>query len=145
MDIYNDDKRWDEFDLRNRSWRLSTKYTTYRLETQLMIESEVQQLFTGGVMKHIFVHRPIEPEYVEKLMIKIAKETKIVYYSYAPTQSICLDCGYRTTALIWECPRCGSTNVEQWSRIVGYYRPIRNWNPGRRTEFIMRVDMLRNV
>ena len=113
-------------------------YTTYRLETQLLIESEVQQLFTGGVMKHIFVHKPIEPEYVEKLMIKIAKETKIVYYSYAPTQSICLDCGYRTTALIWECPKCGSTNVEQWSRIVGYYRPVRNWNPGRRAAFTLR-------
>jgi len=117
-------------------------YTTYRLETQLLIESEVQQLFTGGVMKHIFVHKPLDYESIAKLMLKIGYETKIVYYSYAPTQSICLDCGYRTTALIWECPKCGSTNIEQWSRIVGYYRPVRNWNPGRRVEFVMRRNMI---
>ena len=117
-------------------------YTTYRLETQILIESETQPLFTGGVMKHIFVHRPVEPENVKKLMLGIAEYSNIVYYSYAPTQSICLDCGYRTIALIWECPKCGSKNVEQWSRIVGYYRPVRYWNAGRRAEFYRRVDLL---
>ena len=64
----------------------------------------------------------IQRENVKKLIIKLAKESGMVYFSYTPTQSICLDCGYRTTALIWECPKCGSTNIEQWSRIVGYYR-----------------------
>ncbi len=117
-------------------------YTSYRLETQLYIESEVQPMFTGGVVKHIFVHRFVEPENVRKLITAVAENTKIVYYSYTPTQSVCLRCGYRTVALIWECPVCGSTDIEHWSRVVGYYRPVRSWNPGRRAEFALRRSML---
>ena len=118
--------------------QLTPEYTTYRIETQLEIEGQCQKLFTGGVMKHIYAHKPIEPEYVEKLCKKALIEHGVYYLGYTPTQSICLDCGYRTTALIWECPKCSSTNVEQWSRIVGYYRPVRNWNPGRRAAFTLR-------
>ncbi len=115
-------------------------YTSWRIQTQIAVESEIQKLFTGGVMKHIFVHRPVKSEKVRELVLSICEKTDIVYLSYAPTQSICLDCGYRTTEVIWECPKCGSKNVEQWTRIVGYYRPVRSWNPGRRTEFAMRRD-----
>ncbi len=116
-------------------------YTTWRLETQIKVESETQRLFTGGVMKHIFVHRPVPESSVKKLILTICKNTDIVYMSYAPTQSICLDCGYRTTEILWECPKCGSKNIEQWTRIVGYYRPVRSWNPGRRAEFASRRDL----
>ncbi|NPA22885.1 MAG: hypothetical protein GXO23_01115 [Crenarchaeota archaeon] len=116
-------------------------YTTWRLETQIRVESETQRLFTGGVMKHIFVHRPVPEERVKSLVLTICKNTDIVYMSYAPTQSICLDCGYRTTEILWECPKCGSKNIEQWTRIVGYYRPVRSWNPGRRAEFASRRDL----
>ncbi len=119
-------------------------YTSWRLESQIIVESEIQKLFTGGVMKHIFVHRPVKKEKVKDLVLSICRNTDIVYLSYAPTQSICLDCGYRTTEVIWECPKCGSKNVEQWTRIVGYYRPVRSWNPGRRTEFAVRRDFARD-
>jgi len=108
----------------------------------LEIESSCQKIFTGSVIKHLLTHKLIESKYVEKLITIIVKNYNVIYFSYTPTQSICLDCGYRTTALIWECPKCGSVNVEQWSRIVGYYRPARNWNPGRRAEFIARKSIL---
>ncbi|NPA69488.1 MAG: hypothetical protein GXO26_01650 [Crenarchaeota archaeon] len=116
-------------------------YSTWRLETQIKVESETQRLFTGGVMKHIFVHRPVPEDRVKKLILTICRNTDIVYMSYAPTQSICLDCGYRSTEILWECPKCGSKNIEQWTRIVGYYRPVRSWNPGRRAEFASRRDL----
>ena len=29
---------------------------------------------------------------------------------------------------------------EVWSRIVGYFRPVRNWNDGKRKEFKDRVN-----
>ena len=119
-------------------------YTTYRLSTQIHIESETQKLFTGGVIKHIFVHRPIEPTKVKELIQEVLN-TDIVYVSYTPTQSICLDCGYRTTQTIWSCPKCGSNNIEQWTRIVGYYRPLRQFNPGRRAEFKARRGLDQHV
>jgi len=117
-------------------------YTTYRLEVQMEIEEASQRLFTGGVIKHIFVHRPLEYEKVADLITGILERYDVVYLSYTPTQSICLNCGYRTTAQIWECPKCGSTEIEQWTRIVGYYRPVRQFNPGRRAEYKARRDMV---
>jgi len=122
--------------------QITPPYTTYRLSTQITIEGKIQKLFTGGVMKHIFVHRPVEPENVKKLMLDILESVDVVYISYTPTQTICLNCGYRATELFWTCPKCGSNKVEQWSRIVGYYRPVRNWNAGRRAEFASRTDMI---
>ncbi|MGB9728215.1 MAG: anaerobic ribonucleoside-triphosphate reductase, partial [Nitrososphaeria archaeon] len=32
------------------------------------------------------------------------------------------------------CPTCGG-KVEVWSRIIGYYRPLKNWNLYRKREF----------
>jgi len=35
--------------------------------------------------------------------------------------------------------RCGK-ECEVYSRIVGYFRPLRNWNPGKREEFKTRLE-----
>jgi len=115
-------------------------YTTYRLETQLEIEGATQKLFTGGVMKFINIHRPIEPRQAE-LLVKSCINHGLIYYALNITQVICLDCGFRSIKLLWQCPICGSTNIEILSRIVGYYRPIRNWNPARRAEFTTRQSI----
>jgi ribonucleoside-triphosphate reductase len=61
--------------------------------------------------------------------------TELVYWSYTPAVTVCNDCNYSTTGLHTHCPRCGSENVEIWSRIIGYYRPLKNWNPFRKKEF----------
>jgi len=77
-----------------------------------------------------------------------AEGRKVVYLAFTPVQNHCNSCGYvwvgdpyKTTDAAGRpcCPRCGSTDVETWSRIVGYYRPIRNWLPGRRAEFLARL------
>jgi ribonucleoside-triphosphate reductase len=113
-------------------------YTTYRLSTQLYIEEQIQRLYTGGVIKHIFTHNPLPKESIIKIVEEIPKTYDLVYFTYSPTQSICLNCGYRDVKLFEQCPKCGSTNVENWSRIVGYYRPVQNWNIGKIAEFYSR-------
>ena len=67
------------------------------------------------------------------LVRKIAENYKLPYYTISPTYSICADHGY----LVGEqyvCPICGK-KAEVYSRITGYYRPVQNWNDGKREEF----------
>ena len=51
----------------------------------------------------------------------------------SPTYSVCADHGY-IAGEVYECPTCGK-KTEVYSRITGYYRPIQNWNDGKRKEF----------
>jgi len=101
-------------------------------------EGEVQQEFTGGVMMHIFLFESPDPSALRRLVEKIAKNTKVVYFSITPTIASCRHCGWNAVGIYTKCPKCGR-KVELWSRIVGYYRPISKWNIGKRAEFFYRV------
>jgi len=100
-------------------------------------EGEVQQEFTGGVMMHLFLSEQPDPKALKSLVHRIATNTKVVYFSITPTISVCRECGWRAVGTHWQCPKCGSA-TDVWSRIVGYYRPVRQWNPGKRAEFALR-------
>lgn len=110
-------------------------YTTWSLDTQIEVESEVQPLFTGGVVKHIFLGQKVSEDYLSRFLRFIHDYTKIVYLSITPTQTVCLSCGWWEVGIYEKCPKCGSQHVEIWTRIVGYYAPLSRWNIGRRAEF----------
>ena len=107
------------------------------LADRIEVEARVQKYFTGGVMMHLFLGEEADPEALSKLAKRIL-ETDIVYWSFTPAITHCNNCGSTTTGLYKACPRCGSPSVDVWSRIIGYYRPIKNWNPYRRREFWQR-------
>lgn len=102
-------------------------------------EGEVQIEFTGGVIMHLFLGEPADPIALKKLVRSILTSTKVVYLSLTPTLTICNSCGHWQVGILTRCPRCGSKKVDVWSRIVGYYRPIRTWNVGKVAEFMTRV------
>jgi len=116
----------------------STSVTPYYAEMELAdrveVEQRVQKHFTGGVMMHIFLGEEPDPEALASLTKKLIN-TDLVYWSYTPAITFCPICKKTYTGLYSYCPRCGSRDVDVWSRIVGYYRPLRNWNPHRKMEF----------
>ena len=77
-------------------------------------------------------------EACKRLVKKIAYNTKMPYFSITPTFSTCKTHGY-IKGEQFKCPECGS-DTEVYSRIVGYYRPIQNWNPGKQEEFKDRIE-----
>jgi len=101
-------------------------------------EGEVQQEFTGGVMMHLFLNESPDPKALRNMIRRIVENTKVVYFSITPTIAVCRKCGWSSVGAIDRCPKCGG-EVELWSRIVGYYRPVRNWNIGKKAEFKLRV------
>lgn len=113
-------------------------YAPISLPKRVEYEGIVQQEFTGGVMAHLFFGQSIDPRALKKLIRRIVETTKIVYFSITPAISICKKCKLRTVGVMWNCPRCGE-EMEIWSRIVGYYRPLSSWHTGRIAEFKSRV------
>ncbi|MCF7861630.1 ribonucleoside triphosphate reductase [Candidatus Woesearchaeota archaeon] len=111
---------------------------TENLITALEHQNDIQPLYTGGTMFHTFLgEKMANGQSCMELVKKIAYNTKLPYFSVTPTFSVCSDHGY-ITGEEPECPQCGSV-TEVYSRIVGYYRPVKNWNKGKKSEFEDRV------
>ena len=100
----------------------------------LDIQDELQTLYTSGTVFHAFLGQKL-PDWkaAASLVRKIAQNYKLPYYTMSPTYSVCADHGY-ISGEVYECPVCGKA-TEVYSRITGYYRPIQNWNDGKRKEF----------
>ena len=102
--------------------------------TALDIQDELQTLYTSGTVFHAFLGQKL-PDWkaAANLVKKIAENYKLPYYTMSPTYSVCADHGY-ISGEVYECPVCGKA-TEVYSRITGYYRPVQNWNDGKRAEF----------
>ena len=100
----------------------------------LDVQDELQTLYTSGTVFHAFLGEKL-PDWkaAATLVRKIAENYRLPYYTMSPTYSVCSEHGY----LVGEqhiCPHCGK-EAEVYSRITGYYRPVRNWNDGKAQEF----------
>ena len=100
----------------------------------LDIQDELQTLYTSGTVFHTFLGEKL-PDWksAAALVRKIAENYKLPYYTMSPTYSICKNHGY-ISGEQYTCPSCGE-ETEVYSRITGYYRPVKNWNDGKLQEF----------
>ena len=100
----------------------------------LDVQDELQTLYTSGTVFHAFLGERL-PDWkaAASLVRKIAENYKLPYYTMSPTYSICSAHGY-LAGEVKACPICGGV-TETYSRITGYYRPIKNWNDGKSQEF----------
>ena len=105
----------------------------------LDIQDELQTLYTSGTVFHAFIGEKMPTwKSAADLVRKIAQNYKLPYYTLSPTYSVCKNHGYLVGEQ-YTCPICGET-TEVYSRITGYYRPVQNWNDGKRQEFEDRVE-----
>ena len=105
----------------------------------LDIQDELQTLYTSGTVFHTFLgERMPDWKTCASLVRKIAENYKLPYYTISPTYSVCKNHGY-ITGEVYKCPICGE-DTEVYSRITGYYRPVKNWNDGKSKEFEMRKE-----
>lgn len=102
--------------------------------TALDIEDPMQVLYTSGTVFHAFLGERLSNwKSAATLVRKIAENYRLPYYTISPTYSVCPNDGY-ISGEVWTCPKCGAP-TEVYSRITGYYRPVKNWNAGKAQEF----------
>ncbi len=105
----------------------------------LDIQDELQTLYTSGTVFHAFLGEKLPDWKAAADLIKtIATNYRLPYYTLSPTYSICKTHGYLAGEK-HTCPICGA-ETEIYSRITGYYRPVKNWNDGKAQEYANRVN-----
>ncbi len=105
------------------------------------LQDELQSLYTGGTVQHLYLGERIEDLRTAKLLIqRIFSNYKMPYISLTPTFSVCDEHGYLPGEQ-FACPHCGA-QTEVWSRVVGYLRPVQNFNVGKKEEFKERVKFV---
>jgi len=118
------------------SSQLPVNYTDDIFEA-LDLQDEIQTKYTGGTVMHLFAGERVDnPEVIKLLVKKICLGYKIPYFTFSPTFSVCPGHGY-LTGNHTVCPDCGET-TEVYSRVVGYLRPVVQWNNGKKEEFLQR-------
>lgn len=115
------------------STQLPVGYTDDIFEA-LDLQDELQTKYTGGTVFHGFVGEKLPDGESSKILVKkIAENYRLPYFTITPTFSICPQDGY-LSGEHETCPECGAI-TEVYSRVVGYIRPIKQWNKGKRSEF----------
>lgn len=87
----------------------------------------------GGSAAHLNLEEHPSEEQCKKLLY-YAAEVGCKYLTFNIPNSECQDCGYITKVPIEKCPKCNSTKIDLWDRVIGYLTKIKNWSKGRQKE-----------
>jgi len=122
------------------STQLPVNYTNDIFEA-LKLQDEIQCKYNGGTVLHLFAGERIsDTETIKSLIKKIFENFHLPYVTFTPTFSICPVHGYVAGEHFY-CPQCTIKQpCEVYSRIVGYLRPVQQWNEGKQEEFHQRKE-----
>ena len=123
------------------STQLPVNYTD-DLFKSLQLQESLQTRYTGGTVFHIFLgEAAVSQASAKKLVKKVCERFTLPYFTLTPTFSICPSHGYLNGKHAY-CPHCDlegrETACEIYSRVVGYLRPVDQWNAGKQAEFAAR-------
>ena len=118
------------------SSHLPVDYTSDIFEA-LEHQNRLQPLYTGGTVFHIFLGERVSSWKTTANLVKLVTQiSNMPYFTITPTFSVCPSHGY-LTGESKDCPLCGAS-CEVYSRVVGYLRPVDQWNDGKQAEFNVR-------
>lgn len=122
------------------STQLPVNYTDDIFEV-LDHQDDLQTKYTGGTVVHIYAGERIQStETMKNLVKKICNNYHLPYFTFSPTFSTCPNHGY-VAGEHFTCPECGA-DCEVYSRVVGYIRPVQQWNKGKKKEFKDRTEFV---
>ncbi len=99
----------------------------------------LQTRYTGGTVLHLFLGERVRDwKACARFVRKVAEGYRLPYFTLTPTFSVCPSHGY-LAGEVPECAACGA-RCEVWSRVVGYFRPVDQWNIGKRSEYVQRQE-----
>ncbi|MDI6448199.1 ribonucleoside triphosphate reductase [Anaerobaca lacustris] len=120
----------------SNSTQLPVNYTDDIWEV-LELQDDLQARYTGGTGLHINLGEAVaDPGAVKQFVRKVCTNYRLPYFTISPVFSICAEHGY-LRGRIQQCPHCGR-KTEVYARVVGYLRPVDQWNEGKQAEFEQR-------
>ena len=115
------------------STQLPVNYSDDIFES-LMLQDSLQSKYSGGTVFHIFLGEQVSDiEVIKGLIKKTTSNFRLPYFTLTPTFSICPSHGY-LDGRQEKCSSC-KQDTEVYSRVVGYLRPVKQWNYGKQAEF----------
>ncbi len=121
----------------SNSTQLPVNYTGDVFEA-LDLQDELQSRYTGGTVHHVFLGEAApDAGAVKRFVRKVCERYRLPYFTLTPSFSVCPEHGYLPGEQP-RCPKCGA-EAEVYSRVVGYLRPVKQWNAGKRAEFALRT------
>lgn len=103
------------------------------LDKFILHGKQTYQYTDGGSAAHINLEDHLSKEqYLKLIDFAIANGTN--YFTFNIPNSKCDDCGYITKHPIIQCPKCNSTSITQYTRVIGYLRPIKAFGKDRQIE-----------
>ena len=118
------------------STQLPVNYTDDIFET-LTLQDDLQVKYTGGTVLHIYLGEQVSDiNTIKGLIKKVVTNFRLPYFTFTPTFSVCPSHGY-LNGKQENCSICNE-ETEVYSRVVGYLRPVKQWNNGKQAEFGMR-------
>jgi anaerobic ribonucleoside-triphosphate reductase len=138
QEIYTQNRGRDVEPYYTNSTQLPVGLTTDVFDA-LDLQDSLQTKYTGGTVLHIFLgEEEPSPTATKNLVRRVAENYALPYYTITPTFSVCPDHGYIAGEHQF-CPACQAvkktTECEIYSRVVGYIRPVNQWNKGKQQEF----------
>lgn len=107
--------------------------TTSILDKIAMQGGEIAKSIDGGQASHLNLSENLSKEQYTKLL-EYAVRVGNSYITFNVPQTQCDKCGFIAKHPFDVCPQCGSTEVTQWTRIIGYLRPMKSWSKARQLE-----------
>lgn len=102
-------------------------------------QDELQTKYTGGTVLHLFLGERLQDwKTARNFVQKVAQNYRLPYFTLTPTFSVCPTHGY-LNGEVPKCEKCGA-ETEVWSRIMGYFRPVSQWNHGKKSEYKERKE-----
>ena len=108
------------------------------LDKFILHGKQVAPYCDGGQALHANLDEHLSEAQYTKL-IDFAIEQGTNYFTFNIPISECKDCGHVVNAPIEECPICKSKNIDYWTRIIGYLRPVSAFSNPRKIEQKNRV------
>jgi ribonucleoside-triphosphate reductase len=125
---------------------LSTQYIPFwkneDIYTRLKFAGEVDEYCNGGTVTFLPIGNIPKKETVKQI-IRYAGKKRVYYYTFNPIYTICNDCGNVMFGKTTKCMKCGSDNIDYFTRVTGWYTLVSNWNEKKKKEFeIRQIDCL---
>jgi len=98
--------------------------------------------FTGNLDGGSGLHCNLSEHLSYDQYMKLLEYATVVgcsYFTFNVPNCQCDKCGYIEKRHFEECPKCGSTETTDWTRVIGYLRPVPKFDKERYKEALTRV------